>query len=431
MSLFAAPKGTRDFYPEDMVLREHIFKSWERTCRRYGFEPYDAPVFEHLELYTEKSGAEVENQLYAFEDKAGRRIALRPEMTPSLARMVAAKGNSVGYPVRWYSIPKLFRYEKMQKGRLREFFQLNMDILGIADTGADAELIAAAIDTMRDLGLDSSDFSVHVSSRNLLVELFIHAGVAEDGLPALYALLDKKNKLPPEEFERQLAETVSDESVRAKVEAVLSASSLDDVRKINPTGAALAELDKLFVLMLAYGMSDFMEFDIGIVRGLAYYTGIVFELFDKKRTMRAMAGGGRYDKLVGRYGGPDTPATGFAVGDVVLSDLLRDKGILPAATPRADVFVCTFAKDNPASAIKAVQALRAAGISAEFSLKGGNIGKQMKSADTARSRITAFVGGDEEARGEIKLKNMASGEEKIVPVAELVLVIRNLLDDLG
>ena len=427
MSNLLPPKGTRDFYPDDMVMRNHIFSSWEKTCRRYGFESYDAPVFEHLDLYTQKSGDEIEKQLYTFEDKSGRRLALRPEMTPSLARMVAAKGTSIGAPVRWYSIPKLFRYEKMQKGRLREFFQLNMDILGIAGTEADAELIAAAIDTMRDLGLDHTDFSVRVSSRNLLVELFMHAGMTEEQLPALYALLDKKNKLPADEFERQLAETVVDTAVFSRVVTVLSASTLNDIRAINPNGAALKDLDKLFLLIDAYGMNAYLEFDIGIVRGLAYYTGIVFEVFDKKRTMRAIAGGGRYDKLVGKYGGPATPATGFAVGDVVLSDLLRDKGLLPEAPARADVFICSFAKDDAVPAIRIAQQLRAAGISAEYSLKGGNVGKQMKTADTARSKIALFVGGDEEARGEVKMKIMASGEEKTIAKTTLIAAVTEIL----
>src|SRR5271157_2623539 len=176
MQIPAGPKGTRDFYPDDMAVREAVFSSWSSTCERYGFEQFDAPMFEHLDLYTQKSGDEIEKQLYVFQDKAGRSLALRPELTPSLARMVAAKGNNLKRPVRWYSIPRLFRYEKMQKGRLREFFQLNMDILGIKDVSADAELIAAVIDMMRDLGFTDEDFTVHISSRTLLEELFMHAG---------------------------------------------------------------------------------------------------------------------------------------------------------------------------------------------------------------------------------------------------------------
>lgn len=422
-----APKGTRDFYPEDMAIREYIFTTWEKSCKKYGFEKFDAPLFESLELFTQKSGDEIEKQLYSFEDKGGRKIALRPEMTPSLARMVANKGTALKKPVRWYSIPRLFRYEKMQKGRLREFFQLNMDILGIDSTTADADLIAAAIGMMKDLKLDSSDFSVRISSRNLLEELFLHTGVDENKLPALYSLLDKLHKLPKEEFDRQLLETCESEEMALKIGKVLKVESLDDVRAINSDLPALKVLDELFSLLKAYGFSDYAEFDIGIVRGLAYYTGIVFELFDKKRSMRAIAGGGRYDKLVGLYGGPETPAIGFAAGDVVLLDLLKEKGVLPELPGRSKVFIVTFDKTKPELAISATQLLRESGISAEYSLKPGNIGKQMKQADAAGSKVVVFVGGDEEAKGKVKIKNMANGSDDTIDRSCLVDEVSKIL----
>ncbi|MBD3320727.1 MAG: histidine--tRNA ligase, partial [Chitinivibrionales bacterium] len=319
----AAPRGTRDFFPENAVFREKLFNSWNNTCRRYGFQLFDAPMFEQLSLYTQKSGEEIEKQLYTFEDKGGRVMALRPEMTPSLARMVASKGNELKRPIRWYSIPRLFRYEKMQKGRLREFFQLNMDILGIREVTADAELIAAAIDMMRDLGFSSDDFSVLVSSRTLLEQLFLSYGISKESLPAIYGLLDKKNKTGDDEFESQMAGLIPDGSARNDVFATFRAGSLDDIRAINPSLSSLDELSRLLEYLDLYGMNDFVQFDIGIVRGLAYYTGIVFELFDRKRSLRAIAGGGRYDTLVKKYGGPDTPAVGFAAGDVVLGELLK------------------------------------------------------------------------------------------------------------
>jgi histidyl-tRNA synthetase len=427
---WSAPKGTRDFYPEDMVLREHIFNSWENSCKRYGFEKYDAPVFEHLELYTQKSGNEIETQLYTFEDKGGRSLSLRPEMTPSLARMVAAKGQSLKKPVKWYSIPKLFRYEKMQKGRLREFFQLNMDILGVQDISADAELIAAAIDTMRDLGLTSSDFTVHISSRTLLEELFLTSGIAEEKLAPLYALLDKMLKMSKEEFAQQISDILNDTDLTSKVKTILTAKSLDDIEKINSELDSFSELKKLFGYLAAFGLKDYAKFDISIVRGLAYYTGTVFEIFDKKRSMRAIAGGGRYDKLVSLYGGQPTPAVGFATGDVVLSDLLTEIGNLPKKPSKSDVFVVSFAKDlTPVMEI--CGKLRDSKISAEYPLKLVNIGKQMKQAAAANSHIVLFSGSEEELQGSYKIKIMSSGEEKLISIKDSATELKAILDEIS
>jgi histidyl-tRNA synthetase len=420
MPVIPGPKGTRDFYPEDMAFREHIFSSWHATCKRYGFELYDGPMFEHLDLFTRKSGDEIEKQLYTFEDKGGRLMALRPELTPTLARMVASKGTNLKRPVRWYSIPRLFRYERMQKGRLREFFQLNMDILGVKDVSADAELIAAVIDMMRDLGFTAEDFTVHISSRTLLEELFIHAGMTRENCGALYNLLDKKHKIPPEEFSDELSKIAGSISRQDRINRVLSVQTLADAANINPSLNGLEDLRKLFSLLDSYGMGQYVSFDIGIVRGLAYYTGIVFEVFDKKRTMRALAGGGRYDKLVSLYGGPDTPAVGFAAGDVVLGELLREKSGEPALPPRSMVYIVSFNQDDPSRAIETAGIIRRAGISCEFSLKKTGIGKQMEQAHAARSRRVVFVGGDEEKEGTIKIKNMETGEEKIVEAGKLL-----------
>ncbi len=423
-----APKGTRDFYPEDMVLREHIFSSWEKTCQRYGFEKFDSPMFEHLELFTQKSGEEIEKQLYTFEDKSGRQLTLRPEMTPPLARMVALKGSSLKLPLRWYSLPRIFRYEKMQKGRLREFFQLNVDILGIRQVNADAELIAVAVELMTNLGLDYNDFTVHVSSRDLLEELFLSLAIEKEALPALFNLLDRQHKLSEEAFQKELEDFLHDAALAQEVHAVLKAKSLDEIREVHPSSPAIAELDMLFSLLESYGISDYVTFDIGIVRGLAYYTGIVFELLDKKRNLRAIAGGGRYDRLVKLYGGPETPATGFAIGDVVLGELLREKGLIPAQGPRSSVFIVSFDKENPSKAVSLAQQLRHSGISCEFSLKPLNIGKQMKLADAARAEIVVFTGGDEEKEGKIKIRNMSSGEETVIPIDTVKEKITTLLN---
>jgi histidyl-tRNA synthetase len=417
MAQFFGPKGTRDMFPEDMAMREHLFTSWERTCKRFGFEKYDGPMFEHLDVFTQKSGDEIEKQLYAFEDKGGRKIALRPEMTPTLARMVAARAGALKRPVRWYSMPTLFRYERSQKGRLREFIQLNMDILGIADVTADAELIAAAIHVLLDLGLTSSDFKVHISSRVLLEELLCGVGVAKEMLPSIYALLDKKAKIPPEVFTTELSSIVSDVVLCNNITTVLTAQTLDEATSLVPDAPAVITMKRLLAMLDAYGIGDCIMFDIGIVRGLAYYTGIVFEVYDTNQEMRAIAGGGRYDKLVSQYGGPDTPAIGFAVGDVVLTDLLSEKKLLPTVPGRSRVFVATFERDEPFKAIAMTKLIRDAGISAENTLKLQAIGKQLNQAAAAGVKWTVIVGGDEEKEGLYMLREMQSGTEKKIPFA--------------
>ncbi len=428
MEVPSGPKGTRDFYPELMAFQEYLFTSWQRTCKRYAFEAYEAPMFEHLDIYTQKSGAEIEKQLYTFEDKGGRVMALRPEMTPSLSRMVAAKGTALKRPIRWYSIARLFRYEKMQKGRLREFFQLNMDILGSNEVSADAELIAAVIDMMRDLGLTGRDFQVRISSRTLLVECFTALALPADRFASLYALLDRKNKITEEEYRTDLASIIPEATLRDRINTLFSSKSLDDIAALTGPTPAHSTLTELFMLLAKYGMSDFACFDIGIVRGLAYYTGIVFEVFAIDKGMRAIAGGGRYDKLVELYGGPPTPAVGFAAGDVVLGDLLRDKGLLPPAPSRCSVFIVALDEKGFDDIVPVAQLLRNEGISCEFPFKRINIGKQLKQADAAGAAITIFSGGREAEDGMIKIKRMTDGNEITVRRENLLAEVKAMLE---
>jgi histidyl-tRNA synthetase len=328
--------------------------------------------------------------------------------------MVAAKGSALKRPVRWYSIPRLFRYEKMQKGRLREFFQLNMDILGVADVSADAELIAAVIDMMRDLGFTADDFKVRISSRTLLEELFTAAGLEEYQIGELYKLLDKKNKISDQDYHNELGRIICDKNARDRVLQLFQAGSLDELKSVCGETTALIDLQKLFELIGFYGFSEYAVFDIGIVRGLAYYTGIVFEVFDIKKSMRAIAGGGRYDKLVELYDGPTTPAVGFAAGDVVLGELLKEKGLLPPLPPRSEIFIITIDEILKSEMIETAQKIRDKGISCEFSLKESNMGKQLKSANAARSLFTLFLGGEEKKNGNVKIKNMNTGTEETV-----------------
>jgi histidyl-tRNA synthetase len=332
-------------------------------------------------------------------------------MTPSLARMIAAKGNSLKRPIRWYSIARLFRYEKMQKGRLREFFQLNMDILGSAEITADAELIAAVVDMMRDLGLTEKDFQVRISSRTLLEECFTALGLPIDRFAPLYALLDRKNKVTDGEYQADLATIVPEPALREKINALFSAQSLSAVGDQGGEFPAKRALEQLFVQLDRYGMSANVRFDFNIVRGLAYYTGTVFEVFAIDKGMRAIAGGGRYDKLVELYGGPPTPAVGFAAGDVVLGDLLREKGISPPAAARSRVFIAAIDDTGFADTVQVAQALRGAAIPCEFPFRCTAIGKQLKHADNIGADLTVILGGEEARQGMARIKRMRDGKE--------------------
>ena len=428
MSVPAGPKGTRDFYPAEMAFQEYLFSSWKKTCRRYSFEAYDGPMFEHLAIYTQKSGDEIEKQLYTFEDKGGRKLALRPEMTPSLARMVASKGPALKKPARWFSIVRLFRYEKMQKGRLREFHQLNMDILGSNEITADAELIAAVIDMMRDLGLTAKDFQVRISSRTLLDELLKTLQLEINSFKPIYALLDKKSKISEKQYEDELSSIITDPVKQSQIGNILSAPDLEYLKEHFGETPTQIELTRLFSLLEKYGMKDFVCFDIGIVRGLAYYTGTVFEVFDIKKGMRAIAGGGRYDKLVGLYGGPPTPAVGFAAGDVVLADLIHEKELAPPPSSRCQVFLVAFDDEGYADAIPTAQLFRNSGISCEFPLKRIGIGKQLKQADATGAAVTVFLGGDEGAQRKCKIKYMKDGREETIPTGDILENVKKYLE---
>jgi len=325
--------GFRDFYPEPLPhtdvwsadARQYIFELWRNTARRYGFREYDGPPLEPLELFTTKSGAEIVGQLYNFTDKGERAIALRPEMTPTLARMVAAHARNYKKPIKWFAIPQLFRYERQQKGRLREHFQFNADILGESDPAADAELIALLIDTLRSFGLTSEDFVIRLSSRNAWQEFYNQ----RQGDPArayeFYQVIDKLDPKSAEQDQQKLAGL---------------GFSLDAVSAFIKAGEPTAELQSILDNLSARGLSEFVKIDYHVIRGLAYYTGVVFEAFDRKGEFRAIAGGGRYDNLVKLISANkvDLPALGFGMGDVVLLELLKARNLLPKLTPALDVF---------------------------------------------------------------------------------------------
>jgi histidyl-tRNA synthetase len=421
----ASLPGFRDFYPSDLAVRAHIMGAWRAVARRYGCEEYDGPPLEQLELYVEKSGAEIVRQLYNFEDKGGREVALRPEMTPTLARMVGAKAGSLRKPVRWFSMPQLFRYERTQRGRLREHFQWNVDIIGEDDPAADAEVLAVALDALRMLGLGADDIVARFNDRRLLEVLLLHAGVAADRLGAAYAVIDKIGRESDEKTRARLHDEVGlDDGATDSVLRLFAAEGLDGLRGTHAgSAAALLEIDRLAGYaerLQDLGLGDFIRFDPTIVRGLAYYTGTVFEIFDRKGELRAVCGGGRYDRLLASVSSADLPAVGFGMGDVVLGELLRDRGLLPDGRQSVDTFVVALADEQRALLLRVAQALRARGESVLYSLKPAAVGKQLKEADARGARRVVLLGPDEVARGVAAVRTMSTGEQQELPLADML-----------
>lgn len=411
--------GFRDFYPDDLALRNHIVATWRAVAARYGFEEYDGPPLEPLELYTAKSGPEIASQLYGFEDKGGRRVALRPEMTPTLARMVAARANALKKPIRWFSIPQLFRYERQQRGRLREHFQLNCDLIGEPGPLGDAEIIALAIDVVRALGLTARDVRVRLSDRRVLAALFAAVGVGEAALGQAYQAVDRMERVPRDELARQLGEAGLGAREAEGVFRIAGLRGLPAVEaELARLGAGpepLGPLREVLAALEAMGLAEFVEVDLSIVRGLAYYTGTVFELFDAGRKLRALAGGGRYDTLLQALGGVDLPALGFGMGDVVLAELLKDRGLVPPRPAAVDVFVAAATPDDQPHVLRLAHELREAGFAVEYALTHQPLSKQLRLADARNARFAVVIGPEERARGEVVVRDLATKSQH--PVA--------------
>jgi histidyl-tRNA synthetase len=403
--------GFRDFYPEDLSLRNHIFATWRNVAARYGFEEYDGPPLESLEMYTQKSGDEIVQQLYAFRDKGDREVALRPEMTPTLARMVAARVQALKKPIRWFSIPQLFRYERQQRGRLREHFQLNMDIIGEAGPLADAELMAAAIDIMRAFGLGPQDVQLRVSDRRVIRGLLLGRGLNESQLPAAFAVIDRSERVPKNVLEEMLTGAgLGKEESRA----VFEVAELRGPDALKAAGEFAEPLGQAVQALQSMGLGDFMSIDLTIVRGLAYYTGIVFELFDAQKTLRAIAGGGRYDGLL------DQPALGFGMGDVVLGELLKERGVTPKASTELGAFLIAVGGDDLPTVLQLAHALRERGISVEFGLRHAGVRKQLELASARGAARAVIVGPEERAEGSAVVRDLRTSTEARVPLRQLL-----------
>lgn len=425
--LTQALPGFRDFYPDDFALRAYIFETWRKVATRYGFEEYDGPPLEPLELYTAKSGAEIVGQLYNFTDKGDRHIALRPEMTPTLARMVAARANGLKKPIRWFSIPQLFRYERQQRGRLREHFQLNCDLIGETSPLADAEIIALAVDVIRAFGLGPADVKVRLSDRRVLDALLTSVGVQAGQMEAVFAAVDKVDRMEREESRKRLIAGGLTEPTVDGIFRVLGLKSTNDIVASLDNPAPVQGLRATGMALEHMGLADFIEIDLTIVRGLAYYTGTVFELFDAGKTLRAICGGGRYDNLAGAVGGVDLPAVGFGFGDVVLGELLKDRGLLPKSEGSIDVFIAAIQSDDVPHALRLAHDLRTAGYRVEYTLSGQAVGKQMKLADARNARVAIVIGPDDRARGEVMLKDLKAKTQHGVALEAVPSAIAALL----
>src|SRR4051812_36507950 len=407
--------GFRDFLPQDWARQNYIFGKWWAVARRYGFVQWEGPVLEPTELYTKKSGAEIVGQLFNFTDKGEREVALRPELTPSLARVVAAHDREFKKPLKWFSIPHCFRYEKQQRGRLREHYQFNADIIGEASLDADVEMIALCVDLLRGFGFGSGDFVVRISDREFWIDFLRQQNVPEEKWQETLQIIDK-----------------SEREAREKTATKLGPLA-DATFKILDGEGRSEKLERIVEALRGRGLADFVQVDLGIVRGLAYYTGIVFEAFDRAGKLRALAGGGRYDNLIRHLsdGAADHPAIGFAMGDVVIAELINES---PAARAQMeasiasqrelDIYIVIAKEERRPDALARMQALRESGYRVDYPLSQAKVGKQFQTAEQLGARL-AILFGDEWPQ--TKLKDLRSGEQSLVAQEELAAKVGALL----
>ncbi|MBI5689481.1 MAG: histidine--tRNA ligase [Verrucomicrobia bacterium] len=432
MATFQTLPGFREFYPEDLARRNHVFRSWRQTASRFGFSEYDAPVLEPLELYKAKSGDEIEGQLFSFTDKGGREVALRPEMTPTVCRLVGARANALKRPIKWFSIAEFFRYERMQKGRGRCFYQFNADIFGEPGCEAEIELIALLVQCLCAFGLTEQDFYVRLSDRNLWFYYLESLGLDEPRVRAMLSAVDRHEKYGDAAFEPYIKEFGPlDETVKSRVLGFLGVKSLAALEQVlasqpdSRLAARLADWRRVLEALDAMGLAGYVEVDLGVVRGLAYYTGFVFEAFDRKGDLRALAGGGRYDDLVQKLGGPALPAVGFAIGDMTFSLLLEQRGLMPKYIDAPDVYCVIGGANERRAAYREIHALRAAGFRVDYPLRETAFGKQFKAAAESGAKLALIFGSDEVARGAAKIRDLTQRTETEVPREQVVAHVRD------
>lgn len=432
MATFQTLPGFREFYPDALARRNHIFRLWRQTAHAFGFSEYDAPVLEPLELYKTKSGDEIEAQLFSFTDKGGREVALRPEMTPTVCRLVGDKAATLKRPIKWFSIAEFYRYERMQKGRGRCFFQFNADIFGEPGVEAETELIALLTQCLCAFGLTEQDFYIRLSDRNLWFFYLEALGFDDARSRAVLTAVDRYEKLGEDAFKtyaEQFGEL--DPVLKQKILAFLQVKSLSALEAIlaplggEKLGGRVADWKKLLGNLDAMGLGRFVEVDLGVVRGLAYYTGFVFEAFDRKGELRALAGGGRYDNLVGKLGYAELPAVGFAIGDMTFALLLEQRGLMPNLVQAPDVYAVIGGEVERQTAFGDIHALRAAGFRVDYPLKDLAFGKQFKAASESGAKLALIYGSDELTKGVVKIRDLSDRSEREVARGGVIAAVRD------
>jgi histidyl-tRNA synthetase len=422
---FEPPRGMRDFYPEDLDLRDRIFAAWTDASTMHGFQRFEPPVVESFELLARKAGEEVAQQIYHFEDKSNRQLALRPEVTPSLVRMIGARPQDIVFPAKWWTIGQCFRYERMTRGRKREHFQWNLDIVGEPSVLAEAWILAGVTSALGMLGLGPGEVRIHINNRQVVAYLLSELGVPSEQHVDVFMVLDKKGKVPVETLKGMLVEKGLAERSADEVMGQLGGNAVDSLAS-GPLAASPAAEDVRRLLDLAsdMGFADYLNFDTGVVRGLSYYTGTVFEGFDTERRFRAIFGGGRYDNLFGDMTGTARPAVGMGFGDVVIGEILAElKGFKPGK-PKVEVCVGMFDTALSRDAARIAAELVAAGLQTDLAFSAGKPGKFFSYADRRGARFTVFLAPTELREGAAVVKEMAGGEQTTVPLAELANWLR-------
>jgi histidyl-tRNA synthetase len=435
MALSTQPyKGARDFYPEDNRLKKYMFAAMRRVTEQFGYEEYDAPILEPLELYLAKTGEEIVNeQTYTFEDRGGRRVAIRPEMTPTVSRMVAAKRQELAYPLRWYSIPNLWRYERPQRGRLREHWQLNVDIFGVNNLLAEAEVIQVANGILKDLGATHDMYSIRVNSRKLMDFIF-HDFLQLDSVQThmISKLIDRMHKMPREDFVAEVDAVFTpsqrDGGASNKLIGLLKTKTLEHLPPMIRQSNAALELKELIHVLNEARITN-VHFDVTIMRGFDYYTGIVFEIFDENpQNNRSMLGGGRYDGLVGLFGVEPVPTVGFGLGDVTLQNFLVGHDLVPAVRPETDVYVALIGPVY-AQAQKVIDDMREMGVNVAVDITGAKPEKQIKTAARKGVHYIMFVGEKELRDEQYEIKNLTTGVAERHSAARIVSIVKDYRGD--
>ena len=412
-------KGTRDFFPDEMRLRNWLFEVWRNVSEQAGFEEYDSCVLEHEELYVRKTGDEISKQLYSFEDKGGRRLSLRPEMTPSLARLVLQQEKSLSFPIKWFSMPQCFRYERMTKGRRREHFQWNADIIGQHEVVAEAEILMLLISACESMGLSTNDFRVFINDRRILNAILSQINVPQVLHSEVMVIMDKRDKISPEALSKMLEAMRMTTKQVGQLNEYLSKSDLEELRENLKNTEGIEELQHLMKLMETAGYKNYLQFDISIVRGLSYYTGAVFEVNSPEKQHRAICGGGRYDSLLSTYGGETVPAVGFGFGDVVVLDVLKELERFPELPRKLDYTIIPFANEQIGTALKIAAELRLQGSTVDCNFSMKKMKKMMQQAHESGAAKAILLFPDELSDDKVVIRDMQLHEQKPVRITDL------------